>query len=108
MQTFGIELEIIPAPGYENSFPTRVLNALREAGINARSNHYSGSDYSVWQVKHDSSVYIDRGGRRHYGCEIVSPVMNEGQDAFDQIAKVCNALTQNGAKVNRNCGMHVI
>ena len=107
MQTFGIELEIIPAPGFERSFPQRVLNALREAGINARSNYYSGSDYSVWQVKPDSSVYIRRNGQTHYGCEIVSPVMNEGQAAFDQIAEVCNVLTQNGAKVNRNCGMHV-
>jgi hypothetical protein len=107
MTTFGIELEIVPQAGFEVGFKSRIVRALQAAGINANSAYYSGRAYNVWQVKDDSSVSIRRNGTRWSGCEVVSPVLDAGEEAWSQIKLVCDTLEANGATANVSCGMHV-
>ena len=74
-RTYGVEFE-----GYGIPMDT-LVSKLRHVGINARLASYSGSDYSVWQVKPDGSI----SGR--YGFEVVSPVL-QGTDGLEQVKKV--------------------
>ena len=108
MTTFGLELEIVPAPGYEVGFKTRITRALTEqAGVRTHATGYMGRAYSVWQVKDDSTVSIKRDRQTWYGCEVVSPVLEDRPESWEAVKKVCETLEANGAKVNVNCGMHV-
>ena len=107
MTTFGIELEIVPTAGIEVGFKARMIRALEALDIDVVNSYYSGRAYSRWQVKDDCSVTIRRNGTRYNGCEVVSPVLTAGPEAFETIRKVCTALTEAGATANISCGMHV-
>ena len=107
MTTFGIELEIVPTAGIEVGFKSRMIRALQAINIDVVNSYYTGRAYDVWQVKDDCSVTILRNGTRWSGCEVVSPVLTAGPEAFELIRKVCTALTDAGATANINCGMHV-
>ena len=107
MTTFGVELEIIPVAGSEVGFQGRITRALRDAGYTARENRHFGTEYSVWQVKPDCTVYVTRAGRKYFGTEVVSPVLTADADGFEQVRRVCALLEEHGATANVNCGMHV-
>ena len=93
-RTYGVEFE-----GYGIPMDT-LVSKLRHAGINARLASYSGSDYSVWQVKPDGSI----SGR--YGFEVVSPVL-QGTDGLEQVKKVLSVVRDNGGDANESCGFHI-
>ena len=52
-------------------------------------------------VKHDGSIEAESG---HYAAEIT---FTFSVNNYEKIAKVCKVLNDNGAKVNKSCGMHV-
>lgn len=107
MTTFGIELEIIPQAGQEVGFKSRVVRELSTIGLQASNSFYSGRAYSIWQVKDDVSVTVQRGGRVWYGCEVVSPVLEYNAESLETIKKVCAAIERAGGTANLACGMHV-
>ncbi len=113
MTTFGIELEILPKRGLgiEVGFKAKMLRTLQGLGLNAVDSTYMGRAYDVWQVKYDSTVKDVRNvnGYRQVveGCEIVSPVLTAGPEAWALVRKVCDALTEAGATAYKACGMHV-
>ncbi len=93
-RTFGVEFE-----GFGISQYT-LAAAIERAGIDCVTNHYSGSNYSVWQVKPDGSI---NGAR---GFEVVSPVLR-GAEGLEQVRKVLAIVRELGGDANKSCGMHI-
>lgn len=91
---FGVELECFNVP------MDTVVNALNMAGIPAIRTHYSGNDYTKFQIKHDGSI------NGTHGFEVVSPIL-EGEDGIATIRKVCEIITALGAQVNQSTGFHI-
>ena len=106
MTTYGIEIECAsPVDRY------MVRDALRGAGIrDAIVAPYSGRDYSVWQVKFDTTIPTRRG--LSHQIEVVSPVLTWGNDDhLAQVRIVSETLTALGCRVLRpvgsySCGFH--
>jgi hypothetical protein len=94
-RAFGVELELT---GPSSS---TILNALTAAGIRVRNvgTYRASNGNAAWELKHDGSV-------AGHGLELVSPKLR-GAAGFEQLRKVCEALTSVGATVNRTCGLHV-
>ena len=95
---WGVEIEC----GHTiNDRFTTALSLTNIDGIRARANNYSGTDYSVWQVKPDGSLNIV-GGQ-----EIVSPTLPGTDESIEAVRKVANYLEGADYKVNKSCGLHV-
>lgn len=89
---FGVELEIVHGSRWE------MVRALQAAGIEVQDMGYTHRVRTCWKIVTDSSV----AG----GYEIVSPVL-QGERGFAQLEKVCRVLAEQGAKINKTCGLHV-
>ncbi len=57
-----------------------------------------------WSVEFDRSV-DDCGGRR--GCEIVSPIMYDEPQTWENLRRVCEIVERHGGRVTRRTGLHV-
>lgn len=95
--TFGVEIECILPYGVSRE---RIAAAIREAGIDCFSEVYNHVNRGTWKVITDASLGYEQG------AEIVSPPLR-GEAGFEALRKVCQVLTQAGAKVNKKCGFHV-
>lgn len=93
MRTFGIELEMYNISRYD------LVDALRNAGINACVASYSGRDYTKWQIKTDGSISGPNG------LEVVSRVLT--MDDLPEVDRVIQIVNELGGKVNSSCGMHI-
>lgn len=89
---FGIEIE-----AYNISI-TQAVHAIAAVGIDIRAEEYGHTRPRQWKVVTDGSV--------PGGFEVVSPVL-QGEEGLEQIKKVCRALNDAGAKVDKRCGFHV-
>lgn len=89
---FGIEIEC------KNVSMEAARDALNNAGIPCRIEHYGHSTPTSWKIVPDSSVSD--------GFEIVSPKLS-GNGGLEQVRKVSAALNEIGARVARDCGFHV-
>jgi hypothetical protein len=92
--TFGCEIEFVGT--------TRdvVYRAIVAAGVPCElhpSAHMPRANRNAWVVCPDGSVS---------GGEVVSPIL-QGVAGLEALAKVCNAATAAGAKIDKNCGFHV-
>ena len=92
IRTFGVEIE---ATGISRR---AAVTALREAGITASMENYNHRTQVYWKVTTDASV--------EPGFEIVSPILS-GEEGITQMRTVARALGRAGARVNRECGLHV-
>lgn len=93
--TFGVELEFVLTSR------DAVFEAIRAAGVPVENHyraHQSRADRDAWVVCPDGSVSS--------GGEVVSPILR-GAAGLVALAKVCDAMVAAGAKIDRNCGMHV-
>ena len=91
---FGIEIEFF---GVDH----RVLaSAIRDKGVECHVENYNHLTRSHWKIVTDSSLSGRNSG------EVVSPKL-QGQAGFSQLQKVCQALNEMRAQVNRTCGVHV-
>ena len=102
-RTYGVELEV-HFSGSQRDL-ANVINAEFE-NQNIRASAYAAG-YShednrnnIWKIVSDGS--IERGT----GWEVVSPILN-GLSGFEQIKAVCKALSDAGATISRQTGMHV-
>jgi len=91
-QKFGIEIEFIGANRHEVS---RLVNANN---VECKVEDYNHTTRDHWKIVTDASVYN--------GYEIVSPIL-QGENGLLQVAKVCEALNEAGARVDVSCGLHV-
>src|ERR1700680_29608 len=107
--TYGVEIEfIVPAAGsgtYQDLGAVRgpqVAAAIEAKGVPC---FYAGYNHIVdhrrWKIVTDSSLHVPVG---YTGLELVSPPLEEGEAGFGQITKVCEALRELGATVNKSCG----
>lgn len=92
-RTFGVELEIKGLDCWQAE------RALNEGGVEARNEGYTHRRTHHWKIVTDASL----SGR---ACEVVSPVMR-GEEGIEEVRKVCKLLASAGARVDRQCGLHV-
>lgn len=95
MRRFGIELEWV-------GDTSRVLEALREAGVPVQDRRHTHAGYSetAWTVKRDGSV--GNGG------ELVSPPLDfDNEEHRAQVTTAVTALQAAGARPDSTAGIHV-
>lgn len=93
--TFGVEIEAYNIPIFT------VVAALNAAGIPAIDPGYTHRMSNSWKVVTDGSL-----GSSDYAFEVVSPKL-KGEDGFQQVRTVCEVLNRLGAKISKECGLHV-
>jgi hypothetical protein len=114
---FGIEIEFaFPEDmdsGEAHEARNRIAEELREAGLisNASVRHYGASHGWVrdnhvrgWSIEEDFSA----GGRDgQVPAEIVSPIMYDEPETWENIEKICSIVKRNGGFASRGSGQHV-
>lgn len=93
-RTFGVEIEFKSPLTRE-----QIAQQLRNAGIDCQAEGYNHQTRSHWKVIYDASVVN--------GHELVSPPMSFDDSSFRQIEIVCQTLTELGARIDKQCGLHV-
>ncbi|WP_170220307.1 amidoligase family protein [Paenibacillus anaericanus] len=98
--SFGIEIEFeLPY----NIDRVEIANALHEAGIldTARINgyHSTGGRPGFWKLERDGSL--------QNGLELVSPILFDRRETWEQIEKATRILREKGATVNERTGGHI-
>jgi hypothetical protein len=93
-RTFGIEIEFKTG---RDAF--EIASALTEAGVYTRWEGYNHTTRAHWKLVSDASVVG--------GLELVSPPLAFDDASFAQIETVSRVLIGLGAKVDRQCGLHV-
>lgn len=91
---FGVEIE---AFGIRRGL---LADRLREIGIEAKVVARNRITGTYWKVTEDNSI----SGTDRF--ELVSPILR-GLSGLDDVEKVCKVLTQEGAAVNKSCGLHI-
>lgn len=90
--TMGVEIECF------NINKSVVLEALKAEKVKAISTGYDHTDYKdTYKLGYDGSISGSDG------CEVVSPILKN----LNSLKKVCKAINEAGAQVNRSCGLHV-
>lgn len=89
-RTFGVEIEFTTASR------ETVARLMKQKGLLAEVEGYNHSTRRHWKLITDSSC----------GFELVSPIL-KGRDGLNQLKLATEALAEAGAKVDRNCGLHV-
>lgn len=93
--TFGVEIECYNAP--RHTLADKVL----QKGVNITSECYNHDDHQDrFKLVSDGSLCGEDS------VECVSPIL-KGNKGLEAMQKVCEALNETGAKVNRSCGLHV-
>jgi len=92
--TLGVEIECY------NVNRTQFFNLVAENGLNVIEESYNHNTKNHYKIVGDSSI------RGENGLECVSPVL-KGKSGLTSLKKVCNALRDSGAQVNRSTGLHV-
>jgi hypothetical protein len=116
-RSFGVEIEIDFPDDMTYQAKERVARELYEAGLSQHEqvlgwHHFGrgrrGGDYTDaannWTVQFDRSV-DDVGGRR--GCEIVSPILYDEPQTWQNLQKVCEIVERNGGRATPRTGLHV-
>lgn len=102
LHSFGIELELTCRLPSE-----QLARKLTDAGIPTHDTSYNHNDSRThWKITTDATVHADPGTVGYYPMELVSPIL-KGNNAIEQIKKVCEVLDQARCKVNSSCGFHV-
>ncbi|WP_338761789.1 amidoligase family protein [Bernardetia sp. ABR2-2B] len=91
---FGVEIEAY------NVTKTRLQNELVRLGIDVKIERYNHTTKRHWKIITDSSI---RGAN---GFEIVSPIL-KGKNGLEELEKVCKALKNCNAYINKSCGTHI-
>lgn len=108
---FGIELEFKMDPNIDYTQRATkmraILRELNDLGLTRHANQdryhaassrgYSSSHQGGWTAEQDGSVDM----------EIVSPIMNDTPETWENIAKVCEIIRRNGGVVDKDVGCHV-
>jgi len=93
--TFGVEIEC-----YNVVRNDLIVNGTRK-GLAVRSEGYNHSDN-----QHYYKIVSDGSLTGNDTNEIVSPIL-QGNDGLNSLKRLCEALNEIDAKVNRSCGLHV-
>ncbi|MCL1932431.1 MAG: amidoligase family protein [Candidatus Azobacteroides sp.] len=92
--TLGVEIECFNVD--KNFF----LAYCKESGIKIEEERYNHDTKNHYKIVSDSSIQGENA------VECVSPVL-KGKTGLNSLKKVCKALNESGASVNRSTGLHV-
>lgn len=93
---FGVEIEI----GCNYRDRDRIGIALQEAGLSESrymAHYHAENDYDSWRIEEDGSV----------DAEIVSPILYDTPESWEQLKKVCDIIKENGGRATVHTGNHV-
>ena len=107
-RSFGIEIEVDFPDDMSNTAKEAVAREMYEAGLSRTPHvqgwHYIGragggytTDANAWSVEYDSTV----------DCEIVSPIMYDEPQTWENLAKVCEIVQRHGGQVTPRTGLHI-
>ncbi len=99
-RTFGVEIEFTNLSERDIRKLERKLTA---AGIPTVYEGYNHITRSTWKIVYDGSV---KNTKHYCGWELVSPPL-KGLQGLQALKTAMKVLDNNGAKVNRSCGLHV-
>ena len=100
---FGVELEFdFPSNVDRDSALSNIVRELKEAGLTEQDHiggYHSGrrSGWSKWNLEQDSTV----------SGELVSPLMSDSPEDWEQMKTALEVLKRNGAKATLRTGSHV-
>jgi hypothetical protein len=98
---FGVELEFDIDPGVNRQGAlAAIARDMHAEGLipHARqSGYHSSSDYTRWRFETDATVH----------GEIVSPVLHDEPQSWEQLAKVCEIVRRHGGRASARAGGHV-
>lgn len=97
--TFGVELEFVN--GDSNAIARELFN-LGICSSPRMVQYHSPGVPGKWKLERDGSV--TRGDR---GGELVSPILRDTPETWQQIETICEVAKRHGAQVNVNTGAHV-
>jgi hypothetical protein len=97
--SFGIELEFVA--GDSNAI-ARELYELGICSAPTMQGYHSSGTPGKWKLERDGSVTEGR-----YGGELVSPILKDTPETWQQIEKICEVARRHGARVNNKTGGHV-
>lgn len=113
--TFGIELEMVGIPwddgignqsidNMEEATKTQIESAETGMGgmLKDLSTSLEGREYNHWKMEFDATV-MDHD----LGLELVSPVLEDKQKAWEGIETVYGAIEKYGGKYNHTCSGHI-
>lgn len=114
-RSFGIEIEVDFPDSMTYEEKTLVAREMYEAGLargpQVRPWHWAnrgGGGYSddpgSWAVEFDRTV-DDVQGRR--GCEIVSPILYDEPQTWENLKKVCEIVQRHGGRATPRTGLHI-
>ncbi len=93
-QTFGVEIE------FDGADANAVARAFHAAGLASTPNlqgYHSYREPGKWVVERDTTV----------NGEVVSPVLRDTPETWEQLERACAILRENGATVTTRTGGHV-
>jgi hypothetical protein len=93
-QQFGVEIEAY------NVDKNVLKNELIRLGIRVEVESYNHITKTHWKIITDASI------RGTNGFEIVSPIL-QGEEGLAELEKVCTALKNCNAYINKSCGVHI-
>lgn len=93
--TFGVEIEC-----YNVVRNDLIINGTRK-GLSVRSEGYNHTDN-----QHYFKIVSDGSLEGVNSNEVVSPIL-QGNDGLNSLKRLCDALAECDAKVNRSCGLHI-
>lgn len=97
--TFGIEIEYIEGQSDEIAKKLYELDLCPHIKM-MRKKVTKG--YNKWKVEIDRSVTNGR-----LGGEIISPILVDNPQTWNEIKLICNVIKEYGGKINQDCGMHI-
>jgi len=97
--TFGIELEFVDG---NSDAIARDLHLLGLCSHNTMQRYHGQRSADKWILEVDSSV---TSGRR--GGELISPILRDTPETWQQIELICAVAKRHGARVNQKTGGHI-
>lgn len=95
---FGVEIESFVKRGKTKE---ALRDLIQSKGVNCQLNDYNHTTRDYWKIISDGSLRADG-----VTFELVSPIL-QGADGLEQLEKVCQALKEYGARINKTCGLHI-
>lgn len=97
---FGLEIEFdLPSGANPRTVGAEIARELHEQGLSDISHQtpYHGYSGNQWHIENDVTV----------SGEIVSPILNDTPEHWEQVKKVCDIVKRHGGKSTANTGGHV-
>lgn len=97
---FGLEIEFdLPSGANPRTVGAEIARELHEQGLSdiSHQTHYHGYSGNQWHIEEDCTV----------SGEIVSPILNDTPEQWEQVQKVCDIVKRHGGKSTANTGGHV-